>query len=152
MLHRRRTGGLAILITLTMLPALADELTDCRSAISDQALAACTAIIQQPGRSSKELADAHGRRALILQRKGDLGRALSDANRSLEIEPRNPSSFLLRARIRTQQKQWRDALSDFGKAIQLKPDLGPAYEGRGTPSSRAATSNRLSPTTTAPSR
>jgi hypothetical protein len=57
-------------------PAVADDAATCNHASGDEAIAACTRVIQNPGRSTEDRAAAYVTRGFAYHAKGDGDRAI----------------------------------------------------------------------------
>lgn len=72
-------------------------------------------------------------RSQALIEKGDLDRAAADAERAVALSgPGEDRGLLVRARIRTSRSDWKGAIADASKAIELKPRRGEAFKERAT--------------------
>jgi tetratricopeptide (TPR) repeat protein len=52
---------------------------------------------------------------------GDIDGALSDAEKLIELDPKNPEAYTQRAFVRRRQKNYDGAIADLTKAVELKP-------------------------------
>lgn len=112
--------------------ASADDLKDCTSAPPDQAIVACTNLIEGGKFDSQEQAIAYTNRGVALRKKGGLERALADFNRAIKLEPNNAVVYLNRCVVYQRSKDADDALATT---------TAPSSSNR----------NRPSPTATSPS-
>ena len=69
-------------------PALADDVNTCFKASGDEAIAACTRVIQDRGKSAKTHEDAYVNRGVEYDNKGDYDRAIADYNAAIPLDPR----------------------------------------------------------------
>jgi tetratricopeptide (TPR) repeat protein len=88
-------------------------------------------------------------RAQIYVQKGRYDQALNEAEQILRIAPQNPYPYLIRAMVAVQRNQHAEAVQNLEQGVRLsavysktalrlydriihdRPDLGPAYHGRG---------------------
>ena len=68
-------------------------------------------------------------RADIYAERGDLGKALEDLNKVIELLPQAFLAFFRRAEIYSLQNNDDAAFSDFGKTIELNQKFGAGYAG-----------------------
>ncbi len=66
-------------------------------------------------------------RAAVLSDKNDFAQALEDWNKIVEIEPKDPVSFLGRAKLCMLWGELDKAISDFARAIKIDPDDAFSY-------------------------
>ncbi|MFN8614185.1 MAG: tetratricopeptide repeat protein [Vulcanimicrobiota bacterium] len=76
-------------------------------------------------------ADFFLQRARLLTRMDQPGRAISDLDRFLELDPGYPLAYYLRARCHWSLAEFEAATNDLNKTLQLAPDLAEAYGLRG---------------------
>jgi tetratricopeptide (TPR) repeat protein len=82
------------------------------------------------GQGSDAARDAH-RRAVELQRKGDLEGALRELDRAVEVSPGSAAAWFNRGLARRALKDCRAAVKDFARALELRPDFFNALYQRG---------------------
>lgn len=66
--------------------------------------------------TSKLIADA-----IIQMNKNDLDGSLATINKAIQLDPKIPGAYVLRASIYYQKKQWPEAEADFNTAAQMSP-------------------------------
>jgi tetratricopeptide (TPR) repeat protein len=124
----------AVLISLTLFmlisaaapPAIADDWENC---IQERRLAlaikGCTRLLRRDPRNIT----ANYHRARAYERSGRIGRAIADRSRIIRVDP---SSFAYRARglLFRLQGDYKRAVRDFSKAIELNPTNNYAYYDR----------------------
>ena len=76
------------------------------------------------------------RRALPLKRlsqrlKTEYAQMLDDINMVIKLSPRNTYAYYNLAHLQASMEDYSNALINYSKAINLKPDLGEAYFNRG---------------------
>ena len=63
------------------------------------------------------------------------GRTLPDLNRAVELDPRDPGAYQIRARLRRYSGDYNGAraaaFADYNRAITLNPACAPCYSNRG---------------------
>lgn len=83
--------------------------------------------VQQQNRN----AEFYGKRGTEFGKKGQFDKALSDFNKAIEINPRDPRSYNNRGITYNIMHQFDKAISDFNKAIEINPRNARAYSNRG---------------------
>lgn len=81
-------------------------------------------------RAYPKFEEGYAGRAQVYFQKGDTITALTDINKSLELDKYLINSYLIRADILSKQKQWDKALFDMNEAIKLKPQEANFYVNR----------------------
>lgn len=71
------------------------------------------------------------RRAKASEARGELGSAIADLSRAIELEPANAQYVFDRATIRRSARQAELAIGDLDRALKLKPDFTEALMMRG---------------------
>src|SRR5712691_10254342 len=74
--------------TVLVQPAVADDAATCDNASGDEAIAACTRVIQNRGTSTKNRALAYNNRGVEYGAKGDHDRAISDFSEAIRLDPK----------------------------------------------------------------
>src|SRR5579871_5506201 len=64
-------------------------------------------------------------------KKGKLEEALNSASKAVDLFPKDPRTWLLRAKVREALDKHEDAVADFGKVIELDSKNAEAYNRRG---------------------
>ena len=67
----------------------------------------------------------------------DTQEALKLANRSVELDPRNPQTYFVRGRIHEIMRNHSKAIADYTESIRLEPNAPMAYQLRGAENFRA---------------
>ena len=65
-------------------------------------------------------------------KEGNLGQAVSDYTKAIEIDPNDVMAYVDRGNVYDINKNFIQALSDYNKAIKLNPNDANAYSNRGT--------------------
>jgi tetratricopeptide (TPR) repeat protein len=130
-------AGAAIALALIVAPAAADLQQDvaiCNGDVAgaslDQKIASCTAVVESGRYSGANLGYVYVNRANAYDDKGDHDRALSDYNRSIELNPNNASAFFNRALAYARKADYDRAISDYNRAIAINPKYAHAMVGR----------------------
>src|SRR3984893_10335245 len=69
-------------------------------------------------------------RALDYAKKGDLGPAIADYDKAIELDPKYTVAYFNRGLAYGNKADLDHAIADFGKAIELDPKFAPAYNAR----------------------
>jgi Tfp pilus assembly protein PilF len=120
----RRLPGIASpllwLIVIFAMPARADDAETCRRWVGDDALAACTRLIQT--QRGGDLAQAHVWRGITYMRfKGDWDRAIADFNEALRLGSKDPGAYAGRAAAYIRKGDVDRALPDLDEGLRLDP-------------------------------
>lgn len=86
-----------------------------------------TAVLQQPGVSTAQRAQAQALRARALTRLGERDRAWADVRQALRLMPRHYDALVSRGNLETT----RDAITTYGQAIRVRPGGYVAVMNRG---------------------
>src|SRR5450830_460290 len=92
----RSTWLLAILILLICIPlapVAADDVGSCASARGDEALEACSRVIESGQTSGVGLAVVHRNRGNAFRIKGDNDRAIADFDAAIRLDPKYAFAF-----------------------------------------------------------
>ena len=65
------------------------------------------------------------------ENKGDYERAIANYSKAIEIDPKLPVSYKLRARLYEKKSRYDKAISDYTQAIELNPKDAEAFNKRG---------------------
>jgi tetratricopeptide (TPR) repeat protein len=97
----------------------------------EDAVAACTIIIQSGKHDGAALASAYLNRGHHLGRKKDHDAAIRDFDETLRLNPRNAQGWNNRGTMYGRKKQYERALTDHTKAIELDNNHKDAWYNRG---------------------
>src|SRR5659263_85468 len=85
-----------LLAVIPLAPVAADEASICANAQGDEAIAACSGIIESGKTSERELAVIYRNRAVALRIKGDHDRAIADYNKAIRLDPKYVNALINR--------------------------------------------------------
>jgi len=99
-------------------------IADCRNdnLAPNDAILACTTLIEHPDIPDKNLHHFLGNRAWAFRRVDDYENAISDMDHALELQPNNINMWVRRAYINNASGAIEDAAKDFSKALELDLD------------------------------
>ena len=60
-----------------------------------------------------------------------LDQALADFNRALELNPKNPETYICRGNVYLKKANFDRAISDYNQALEINPKYPQAYKSRG---------------------
>ena len=121
-------------------PAAANDQAVCfkGSTAPDAGIAACSRLIAGGKLRSAALANAHAWRAAYFSRKGDIERALSDADARLRLTPVDANAFQVRASFWLMKRDYGRAIRDADEAVRLNPKDAENWNMRGFAKQQAA--------------
>jgi tetratricopeptide (TPR) repeat protein len=111
--------------------AFADDVNTCFKESGDEAIAACTRIIQDHGRPAKSREDAYVNRGVEYGKKGDYDRAIADYTEAIRLDPKDPHAYNDRGNAYRYKGDNDRAIADCTEAIRLDPKYAHAYYNRG---------------------
>ena len=111
-------------------PALAGDLEDCTGIIPDKVEPACSAIINDPQRSSDDRLKAYVNRSRLFAGRSKLDLAAADAEAAFQLNPQSVPALLARGYVRERTGNFDLALADMNRAIQLDPKNAFAFVSR----------------------
>ena len=123
------TAVLALAGSVLVSPAIADD--TCQRASGDEAIAACTRIIQNHETSTKYRAAAYYNRGVLYRDKGDHDRAIADYNEAIRLDPKFPQAYSNRGVAYHAKGDHDRSIADYNEAIRLDPEYPTAYYNRG---------------------
>jgi tetratricopeptide (TPR) repeat protein len=97
----------------------------------DQAIKACTDIIEDSAGSTQGLVVALSTRGNAYYDKGLTDRAIEDFDQAITLNPDYAEAFYDRGSAYLQKRSFKRALQEFSQAIKLKTDYVDAYNNRG---------------------
>jgi len=101
------------------------------SSAPETRIEACSAFIEAGRGGRSALATAHNNRGIAYAEKADYGRAVTDFDRAIEIDPTFAKSLNNRGAARLRAGEYDRAIEDFDRAIGLQPAYAGAYANRG---------------------
>jgi tetratricopeptide (TPR) repeat protein len=119
-------AGLASLVSA----ASATDMDTCFDQQGDQAIAACTRLINSGKYKGRDLASIYGARAVNLKVTGETDRAIADYDKAIGIEP-TALRYSNRANALRVKGEIDRALDDLGRALRLDPKRATAFVVRG---------------------
>lgn len=116
--------------------AFAESLRGCVEAqeggkSADVIVTSCTAAIQTGLGTGSEKSIAFANRASAYNGRHALDEAMADANRAVELDPKNAFAYWVRAHVYRNQRQFDRAIADFDQYIRLVPKSATAFYWRG---------------------
>ena len=93
--------------------------------------AACTRILQSPGKTNANRAIAYYVRAGIYRVKGDNDQAIADYTKAIESNPHYADPYAGRGIVYQVKGDSDHAIGDYTKAIEIDPRYAEAHDGRG---------------------
>jgi tetratricopeptide (TPR) repeat protein len=144
-MHIRSLFIIALLGMGTASPTLAQAPTagtdlwkECQSQQSDQALKACTAIIDAKSEPAPKLAQAYNMRALAHQRMGQPDKAITDFGQAIQLMKDAGKSgfelafiYFMRANTHRAKGDLEQAIADHTESIRVAPGWDKSYNDRG---------------------
>ena len=103
----------------------------CRNGKGDEAVAACTKLIEANALTGAELGDVYLQRGQSLAAMGQFTRAIDDYGKAIQANPEFSMAFFDRGVAYTRTGQRDLSIADFDRALALKPDFVEALGGRG---------------------
>jgi tetratricopeptide (TPR) repeat protein len=128
-----RLKGAAVVLAavLAVVPALAqtraEDALNCAGPNPDTKIAGCSALIAAGDKSPSDLAIVYYNRAAGHDAKQELGAALADYTKAIELAPGDAEMHAVRGWVYQRLGRRDDALADYGRAIALNPDGDQAY-------------------------
>jgi|GEM_PF-1029840 len=105
----------------------ADDVAVCANAAGDNAIAACSRIIESGQTSGQELAVVYRRRGVALRTKGNNDRAIVDFDAAIQIDPKYVSALVDRGVAWRNTGDLDRAIADFDAAIKLDTKNASAF-------------------------
>jgi tetratricopeptide (TPR) repeat protein len=123
-----RISGVLAVIAIAGGPVAAEDRDQCASAPTPELhILACTATIEGGEGSPSRIETAYINRGLAYFSTNDVGKALDDFNKAVELSPRNSIAYEGRAIIFASVKQYDRALADDLEALKINPYSVRAY-------------------------
>ena len=131
----RRYRPAALLISVLAIPAAAFAQTPAGTCENDKAppaerRAACTTIIDNPGTSAADKADALFYRGDAAGDAGDHDAAIADLTAAIAAKPDNGAAYILRGNSYDARGELDKALADYNEAIRIDPSDATGYFNR----------------------
>ena len=113
---------LAVAGSVLASPAIADDAATCNKASGDDAIAACTRVIQNRGTSAEGRAIAYYNRGIEYRAKGDdPDRAIADYSEAIRLDPKFANAYINRGVAYRAKLENDRAIADFDEAIASIP-------------------------------
>jgi tetratricopeptide (TPR) repeat protein len=112
--------------------ARADDLTTCRRAPADDAIAACSRLIAASGLGERDRARAFYNRANAYGTRGDRARSMADFDAAIGLDPDFAPALNDRGYAALIQGDLDRAIADFDAALRIDPGFANSYAHRGT--------------------
>jgi tetratricopeptide (TPR) repeat protein len=109
---------------------LAGDLDDCTGNIPEKVEPACSAIVNDPSRSSDDRLKAYVNRSRLFAGRSKLDLAAADAEAALQLNPQSVPALLARGYVRERTGNFDLALADMNRAIELDPKNAFAFVSR----------------------
>jgi lipoprotein NlpI len=103
-----------------------DDERMCAKASGEEAIAACTRLIQLDPKY-----DSYVNRGLALRAKGDDDRAIADFNDAMRLNPKFAAAYINRGIVYQGRGEHERAIADFNEVIKLIPKFAATHEHRG---------------------
>ena len=132
-MHRLFALVVTAILAVPVIPAAANDLAVCfKGEIApDAGIAACSRLIAGGKLKGPQLANAYAWRAAYYSRKGDVDRAVRDADARLRLTPVDGNAFRDRASFWLMKRDYDRATRDASEAIRLNPKDADAWNMRG---------------------
>ena len=104
---------------------------ECTAGKGSEAIAACTRIIEGPGETTKDRANAYFNRAGLREMENDPEGALADYGEAIRLDPKAANFYAVRGETLRRRGQFDNALADLDASLKLDPKLTLAYLNRG---------------------
>jgi tetratricopeptide (TPR) repeat protein len=129
----------ALLVASSAAPAMAaDVWTDCQAPQNEQALQACTQIIDAKSEPPLRLAQAYNLRAVVHQRMSQPDKAIADFGQAIQLMKDAGKSdwelaftYFMRANTYRAKGDLDQAIADHSESIRIAPGWDKSYNDRG---------------------
>ncbi len=137
-----RIGLLVVLLAPIAQLALAaspQDFTDCTTKFEQEAVLACTRVIEDKSTPPDTLALALFNRGLGYEGTGAFNEAIADFNETIRLAPKEDSGYLGRGKVYQDIQDFEHSIADFSEAIRLKPKAPSVIIGAASATTTAAT-------------
>ncbi|HUC02473.1 MAG TPA: tetratricopeptide repeat protein, partial [Methyloceanibacter sp.] len=121
----------AVLLLLSGGVACANDFKTCASGAPDDAIMACTNLIEGGQLDMRQQAIAYTKRGAAFRIRGGLQRALADLNRAIELDSSLAPIYANRGLVYMYMGEPDPALADLNRALELDPNNPVFYLNRG---------------------
>ena len=118
-------------VSLTAMPAAADDFETCGRASGDQAIATCTRAIDSGRYGGPELAFLFNNRYLAWNERQESDKAIEDCSQAIRLNPNDATAFSNRGVAYQLKGQYDRAIEDFDQPIRLNRNSANAFNNRG---------------------
>ncbi|MGH8262982.1 MAG: tetratricopeptide repeat protein [Steroidobacteraceae bacterium] len=120
-------GGFLASGSSAMAAGVDDLVKKAEKAIIDGKYKDAVAALDQAIATAPDRTELYGLRAKANDERGDMDKALEDANKMIQMAPNDSEGYLIRAGIYRRNEKFPEALADANKAIELDPKSVDAY-------------------------
>lgn len=125
-----KTAAAAVfVISAATAPAVADDTSVCVKAVGDDAIAACSRLID---RRAGDLSLAYYSRGRARHYRGDNDLAIADLGEAIRRKPSFAFAYMTRGTAYLAKQDYDVAIADYSEAIRVNPDYSEAYQSRGS--------------------
>ena len=97
----------------------------------DQAIAACTRIIERADDNPEHRADALSARGQAYRLKRQYDQALADLNEAIRLKPDSVNALYRRGNVYRDMRDYDRAIADFDQVLRLRPNFAAGFLNRG---------------------
>jgi tetratricopeptide (TPR) repeat protein len=122
--------GFFVFVAGAALAASQRDIDTCFKSSGDEAIAACTRVIQDRGERASNRASAYTNRGVEYRTKGDLDRAIADHSEAIRLNPKLSNAYYNRGNAYRNKGEFRKpgdrarAIADYRKALELGDEDG----------------------------
>jgi tetratricopeptide (TPR) repeat protein len=133
MMHRLFALAIAAAVATAAVPAAANDMVTCFKGdiVPDTGIAACNRLIASGKVKGAPLVNAYAWRTAYFSRKGDIDRAIADADARLRLNPVDAIAFRDRASLWLVKRDYDRAARDADEAVRLNPKDPDNWNTRG---------------------
>jgi tetratricopeptide (TPR) repeat protein len=122
----RTAAALSVFAIAAVTPAAADDRDTCLRGDGENAIAACTRLIERNRRDTT----AYYNRGDLYLTKHDYDGAIADFNRAIRLDRSYAKAYSERGDAYRGKGNYDRAIADYDQAIRLNPNYAVTYEGR----------------------
>jgi tetratricopeptide (TPR) repeat protein len=102
-----------------------------RAGDPDQAITACTRIIERAGDNPEHRADALSARGQAHRQKRQYDQALTDLNEAIRLKPDSVGALYRRGNVYRDMRDYDRTIADFDQVLRLQPNFAGGFLNRG---------------------